>query len=93
MFRKRENHRDTAAFSDAASGDELVEVLRTTDLTQLTVIKSLLESAALPFAVQGEEALRMLPLGGGFFNPKAHAAVLRVRREDLDEVRKLLEER
>ncbi len=71
--------------------DELVAALRTWDLVQLAVVKSLLESADVPFTVQGEDSLHLLPIGGGFFNPGAHAAVLLVRREDVDEVRKLLE--
>ncbi len=69
---------------------DLVEVFRTRDLAQLAVIKSLLESSGIPFWVQGEEGLHMLPVGGGFFNPEAIGAVLRVRREDSQGVRDLL---
>jgi hypothetical protein len=93
MPKKQGREARTASFSQASSGDRLAVALRTTDLMHLAVVKSLLESAGVYFAVQGEEALRLLPIGGGFFNPNAHAAVLRVRAEDLEEVRKLLDSR
>ncbi len=70
---------------------ELVPVVRTSDLTELVVLKSLLEAAGIPFSVQGEEGLRLFPAGGGFFAANAHAAVVRVRSEDLEAVRKLLD--
>jgi hypothetical protein len=63
---------------------------RTTNLTLLAVVKSLLDSASIPYVVQGEEALRLIPVGGGFFNPRAVEASLMVRQEDLEDVSRLL---
>jgi hypothetical protein len=76
------------------AGDVLVELLRTPDIAQLVVIKSLLESSGIPFMVIGEEGLRTFPLSmaGGFFNPSALGATIRVRRQDLAAARQLLEE-
>jgi hypothetical protein len=69
---------------------EYTTALRTTDLALLAVVKSLLDSAAIPYVVQGEEALHMFPIGGGFFNPKAVEASLMVRQEDMEDVSQLL---
>ena len=76
------------------SDDDPVELLRTPDIARLAVIRSLLESSGIPFTVFGEEGLRTFPLSmaGGFFNPSAIGAVIRVRRQDLPAARQLLEE-
>jgi hypothetical protein len=37
-----------------------VELVRTANVPLLAVLKSLLESAAIPYAIQGEEALRLV---------------------------------
>jgi hypothetical protein len=82
-----------AAGGDAA-GDELVELLKTADMVLLEVVKSMLDSAGIPYLVQGEGGLRVLPLGkaGGFFSPSALGAVVRVQRRDLADATRLLEE-
>lgn len=74
--------------------DDPVDLLRTPDIAQLAVIKSLLESSGIPFTVFGEEGLHTFPLSmaAGFFNPSAFGAVIRVRRQDLLAARQLLEE-
>ncbi len=74
--------------------EELVVLLETTDVGRIMVIKSLLESAEIPCLVQGAEDFRMLPLGadGGLFGPSARGAVIRVRRADLEDARKILEQ-
>ncbi len=74
--------------------DDPVDLLRTPDIAQLAVIKSLLESSGIPFTIFGEEGLHTFPLSmaGGFFNPSALGAVIRVRRQDLPAARQLLEE-
>lgn len=80
---------------DAPDRDhDLVDFLRTPDVAMLTVVKSLLDSADIPYVVQGEEGLRMFPAGvsGGFFNPSALGAVIRLRREDLEDATQLLTE-
>jgi hypothetical protein len=45
-------------------GSEYVTVLETTDTSLLPVIKSLLTAAQVPFVVDGEEVLGVLPVGG-----------------------------
>ncbi len=86
-------HCSTGTAANAA-GDELVELLKTADIVLLAVVKSMLDSAGIPYLVQGEEGLHVLPLGkaGGFFAPSALGAVIRVRRRDLQDARKMLEE-
>jgi hypothetical protein len=73
---------------------ELVDLLTTPDVALLAVVKSVLDSAGIPYVVQGEEGLRTFPLGmtGGFFNPSAFAAVIRVRRRDYPDAQCLLAE-
>jgi len=74
---------------------ELCVLLKTTDIAQLTVIKSVLDFAGIEYLVQGEEGLRQIPVSwpGGFFGPAAHGAVIRVRREDFEAARSLLDQR
>ena len=43
--------------------DKLVSVFETTDVTLLPVIKSVLQSADVPFFVKGDEAMGILPVG------------------------------
>ena len=71
-----------------------VDLFRTSDIALLMVIKSLLESAGIPFSVQGEEGLHVLPLSfpGAWFDPSAYGAVIRVRKEDLADARKIIED-
>ena len=42
---------------------EMVEVLRTTDAGLLTVIRSVLDAADIPYIVQGEAGVNLFPLG------------------------------
>jgi hypothetical protein len=72
--------------------DSLVDVLRTTDLTLLAVVKSALTSAAIPFSVQGEEGLHQIPVGPfgfGFFR-RVLGAVIRVPKDRADEAKAFL---
>lgn len=73
------------------SGD-LVELFRTTDPARLMVIKSVLDSAEIPYMVQGEESLRQLSWGisGGLFQPSSLCAILFVQTEDLESAKVLL---
>jgi hypothetical protein len=76
--------------SDQAS---LVPVLRTSDKSLLLVVKTVLEAAGIPYAVQGEAAMRLFPLGAfgaGMFQPVLGAAIL-VAQERAQEARDLLE--
>lgn len=85
----------TAAHA-ARRGDQpvLVPAFRTTDPGLLPVIKSLLDSAEIPFFVQGEEAMGLFPLGafGGHPSRARLAAVVHVPPDRVDEVRELLGE-
>ncbi|MEE2778717.1 MAG: hypothetical protein VYE73_18360 [Acidobacteriota bacterium] len=70
----------------------LVEILRTRDLALLAVVKSVLESSELPYEIQGEQSLQILPLdpATGFFRPAAFGASIRVRPNDAAEACDLL---
>ena len=77
------------------AGDEgpFVELLQTHDMAELGLAKSILASADIPFLVDGEGSLGLFPLTTpGFFGKRGLGAVLRVRREDLEEARAVLEE-
>lgn len=68
------------------AGPDLETVIETADMAMLAVIKSLLESAEIPYVVQGDRALGLIPLSGPAFGvtrppfqalvlvPKEHAA-------------------
>ncbi|HXV78127.1 MAG TPA: DUF2007 domain-containing protein [Candidatus Polarisedimenticolaceae bacterium] len=71
---------------------ELVAVLRTSDSNLLPVVKSVLQAAGIPFVVQGDEAMGLLPLGpfgGGVFRDVLGASVL-VPQDRADEALELL---
>ncbi len=74
--------------------EDVVDLIKTPDIALLLVIKSVLDSARIPYVVQGEEGLHAFPLtlSGGFFNPSAFAAVIRVRRADFPDAKRLIEE-
>jgi len=74
-------------------GAELVHLLTTPDIAHLIVIKSVLESAGIPFLVQGEEGLHQIPvsMAMGFFRADAFGAVVRVHRRDLEDAQVLLQ--
>jgi hypothetical protein len=72
--------------------EELVAVLRTSDSNLLPVVKSVLDAAGIPYVVQGDEAMGMMPLGpfgGGVFRDVLGASVL-VPRHRFDEALELL---
>ncbi|MEM1246829.1 MAG: hypothetical protein AAGA81_07965 [Acidobacteriota bacterium] len=72
--------------------DDLDLVLVTTDLSELTVAKSLLASEGIPFLVTGEESARLLaaPLLSPLLGERVLGARLFVRHEDADFVREVL---
>lgn len=72
--------------------ENLVTVFETADVNLLSVVKSVLQGAEIPFLVQGEEALNMLPLGqmGGPFMKRGLGVAIRVRPEDAEVVEGLL---
>lgn len=72
----------------------MVSVFETADASLLPVIKSVLDSAGIPYLVQGDEAAGILPLGPlatGLFE-HAMAAAVRVPADRADEARALLAE-
>ena len=73
---------------------DLVTVFDTSDPALLPVIKSLLQGAEIPYLVQGEEAMSMLPIGEivGPFTKRGLAARFMVRKEDAEAAVELLAE-
>ncbi len=71
---------------------DLVTVFDTSDPALLPVIKSLLQGAGIPFLVQGEEAMSMLPVGEivGPFTKRGLAARVMVKPEDAEAAAELL---
>jgi len=76
--------------------DETMEpVIEATDLTEVAVIKSILDGAGIPFVTIGEDqfsAFRGAFAGGSIFNPRARGVVFSVPSRMADEARTLLEE-
>jgi hypothetical protein len=71
----------------------LVVVLRTADSALVPVVKSVLDAADIPYVVQGDQAMGMLPLGpfgGGIFRDVLGVSVL-VPRGREREARELLD--
>jgi len=83
-----------APAGEAATGDpqELVAVLRTSDVNLLPVIESVLAAAGIPHVVQGGESLGLFPLGpfGGGVMRRVLGASILVPRERAAEARELL---
>jgi len=79
-------HRARLVPMPPADPKDLVTVLETADVNLLAVIKSLLDSAEIPYLVQGEEALSLLPVGrlGGPFARRGLGAAVMVPSEHAD---------
>lgn len=76
------------------SGSPLVQVMTTTDGALLALVKSLLDSAGIPFVVQGEEALGLFPMGPfGNTGPiqRVMGARIYVAEEQAEEARTLID--
>jgi hypothetical protein len=83
-------------FSDIPAGkndQDLVVIYETADLSLLTVIKSILDGGEIPYIVQGEAALGLLPLREQTVcvNKPPLCAVIHAPSECVDEARALLE--
>jgi len=77
--------------------DDLVRVLETANVAVLPVVKSVLRAAEIPFLVQGDEAMGVIPVGKiglGGLTSKGHglSAAILVPREHEEEARALLTE-
>ena len=74
--------------------EDLVAIFETADVSLLPVVKSLLDSAEIPFVVQGDEALSVLPVGrwgaGISQSGRGLAATIRVEKERAQEAEELL---
>lgn len=76
--------------------DEVMEpVIEATDLTEVAVIKSVLDGAGIPYIANGEQrfgAFRGAFVGGSIFNPSARGVIFTVPSRMAEEARSLLEE-
>ncbi len=74
--------------------DKLIAVFETTDVTLLPVIKSVLQSAEIPFFVRGDEAMGILPVGtfgsGINYDGQGLGAAVMVREDRAEEAKALL---
>lgn len=74
--------------------EDLVAIFETADVSLLPVVKSLLDSAEIPFVVQGDEALSVLPVGrwgaGISQSGRGLAATIRVDKARAQEAEELL---
>ncbi|MFP3941670.1 MAG: putative signal transducing protein [Thermoanaerobaculia bacterium] len=72
---------------------ELVELVRIREPARMGIYESLLTGAGIEYVVEGEAVQGLFPFASpGFFLGRGMGAVLRVRPEDLEDARRLLEE-
>ncbi|MDX1644599.1 MAG: DUF2007 domain-containing protein [Thermoanaerobaculia bacterium] len=73
---------------------EMIVVYEVWDPALLPIVKSLLQSAEIPFFVQGEEAMSLFPVGRmiGPFAKRGMAAAVMVPAEHLEAAREALRE-
>jgi hypothetical protein len=78
--------------TDDARGSDLIPVFETSDITLLAVVKSMMEDAGVPFVIQGEHALEVLPLGpfGAGIRKHGVGAILHVPPDRAEEAKALL---
>ena len=76
--------------------DEAMEpVIESTDLTEIAVIKSVLDGAGVPYLAHGEQrfgAFRGAFVSGSIFNPGSRGVIFTVPSRMAEEARALLEE-
>lgn len=75
--------------------EELEAVIEANDLTEVAVLKSMLDAAGIPYLTQGEDqfsAFRGAFAGGSIFNPRSHGVVFVVPSRMAEAARALLEE-
>lgn len=81
--------------AEEESSQDLVPIFDTADVSLLPVVKSVLSAAGIPFLVQGDEALGVLPIGRvgvGGISASGHglAATIHVPRSWEEEARLVL---
>lgn len=76
--------------------DEVMEpVIESTDLTEIAVIKSVLDAAGIPYVAHGDDkfsAFRGAFVGGSIFSPHSRGVVVTVPIRMAEQARVLLEE-
>jgi hypothetical protein len=85
---------DGAPMPGTVGPEDMVEVASTADLTEVAVVKSVLDAAGIPYLVVGDEPFSAFPgivAAGSMFGPRLRGAVFTVPRERADEARALLE--
>ena len=78
-----------------ADDEALEPVIEATDLTEVTIIKSVLDAASIPYLTRGEDrfnAFRGTFAGGSIFNPHSRGVIFAVPSRMAEEARALLEE-
>jgi len=77
-----------------SDSEDFVTVLETADISLLAVVKSIFDGAAIPYLIQGDEALSLLPVGrlGGPFARRGLGAAVMVPPEYAETARELLKE-
>ena len=78
-----------------AATDEMEPVIEAMDLTEVAVIKSVLDAAGIPYIAHGEDrfsAFRGSFVGGSIFNSRARGVIFTVPSGMADDARALLEE-
>jgi hypothetical protein len=75
------------------SEKKLLPVLKTTDPMKLSMVKSVLDAANIPFIVQGEAGVNVFPLGaaGTHVTGRSTGAVILVEEPLFEEAKTLLE--
>jgi hypothetical protein len=73
--------------------EKLIPVLKTTDPMLLSIARSVLEAAEVPFVVQGEAGVNVFPLGtaGSRVTNRSTGAILLVEEKRFEEAKALLE--
>lgn len=72
---------------------EFVELVRIREPARQGLYESLLNGAGIEYVVEGEAVQGLFPFASpGFFLGRGMGAVLRVRPEDLEDARRILEE-
>lgn len=86
---------DLPAKPRVADDEPLEAVIETDDPTEVTIIKSILDGAGIPFVTRGESrfgAFRGAYVSGSIFNPQGRGVIFAVPNRMADEARHLLEE-
>ena len=75
------------------TADKLLPVLNTTDPMLLSLVKSVLEAADIPFIVQGEAGVNVFPLGaaGSRVTNRSTGTIVLVEEGRYEEAKALLE--